>query len=69
MAEQAVAAPDLPPMPDFSTLPPLPPMPSLDQPGEVQPPEKLGDILPPAPAADQQPAPSDPAQFRIPGQN
>lgn len=54
-------APVVPPMPDFSTLPPLPAAP-------VMPPEKLEDVLPAptTPAPDS--APSDPAQFKIPGQ-
>ena len=60
--------PPLPPLPDFSTLPPLPPgmepLPPLVQ--DLP----LGDALPPAsasatPVASQ---PTDPTQFRIPGQ-
>jgi hypothetical protein len=61
----------LPPLPDFSTLPPLPPSPG----GEAAsagtlPPEKLEDLFgTPAPAPNPQPQPpSDPAQFKIPGQ-
>jgi hypothetical protein len=47
--------PPLPPMPDFSTLPPLPP---------EAPSPSFGDATqPPLP-----PAPTDPGQFRIPGQ-
>lgn len=62
--------PPLPPMPDFSTLPPLPgvtpPAPGASTPA----PETLGDILPPAAPGQQPPeVPSDPAQFKIPGQN
>ena len=59
--------PPLPPMPDFSTLPPLPGAtpPTADTPA----PDTLGDILPPATPGQQPPtAPSDPAQFKIPGQ-
>ena len=59
--------PPLPPMPDFSTLPPLPGAtpPVADTPA----PDTLGDILPPAAPGEQPPAaPSDPAQFKIPGQ-
>jgi len=60
--EQAPApAPVTPPMPDFSTLPPLPPAPSM-------PPEKLEDVLPAPAAPAPAPEPSDPAQFKIPGQ-
>ena len=58
------AFPGLPPLPDFSTLPPLPPPPAI---GTLPPTEKLGDILPPAEQAVSA-APSDPGQFRIPGQ-
>jgi hypothetical protein len=60
--------PSLPPLPDFSTLPPLPgsdsanlmPTPTSDT---------LGDMLPPATAPVAPPAPVDPGQFKIPGQN
>lgn len=63
--------PPLPPLPDFSTLPPLPQDPGFDtvQPGAL-PPENLGEILPQAPApAPVNTTPSDPGQFRIPGQS
>lgn len=50
-----VAPLSMPPMPDFTQLPPLPPQPPFDMPQ-----------LPPQP--DVPPAPSDPGQFRIPGQ-
>lgn len=53
--------PPLPPMPDFSTLPPL----TTDG-GPVIPDTTLEAALPPAPAPA--PAQSDPAQFKIPGQ-
>jgi len=57
--------PPLPPMPDFSTLPPLPGEPAPSSEASV--PDTLGAVLPPAPA--EKPAqPSDPAQFKIPGQ-
>ena len=59
--------PALPPLPDFSTLPPLPPPPVIG--GATLPPQKLGDILPPAEQAPQPIAAADPGQFRIPGQN
>ncbi len=61
------ATPSLPPMPDFSTLPPLPQAPGFEGPAGALPPEKLEDVLTPAPPA---PAPQtpDPAQFKIPGQ-
>lgn len=54
-APLAPPLPPLPPMPDFSTLPPLPP--------EAPAPLFDDDQQPPLP-----PAPSDPGQFRIPGQ-
>lgn len=59
--------PEIPPLPDFSTLPPLP---STDLPTHSPAiGDKLGDILPPAP--DMPPPPpisNDPTQFKIPGQ-
>lgn len=62
----------LPPLPDFSTLPPpLPPLPDFSTPpnGAVSA-DKLGDIFgsttPPAPESPQEP--TNPGQFRIPGQ-
>lgn len=68
--------PDLPPLPDFSTLPPLPSdaapeqPPAFDQPvvPEVGPvaPEVPPAPVPPVPITD---APSDPGQFKIPGQS
>ena len=60
-------APPLPPLPDFSTLPPLPGEVVPTQPApfdSVQAPS-APDIAPPMP----QPAPTDPGQFKIPGQN
>ncbi|HEV7952380.1 MAG TPA: hypothetical protein VGO98_03315 [Candidatus Saccharimonadales bacterium] len=61
--------PALPPLPDFSTLPPLPPLSDSPMPNGAISPEKLEDMLTPAP---QQPTPApqsnDPAQFKIPGQ-
>jgi hypothetical protein len=59
--------PPLPPMPDFSTLPPLP---GATPPAPGTPaPDTLGDILPPAtPSAIPPASPTDPAQFKIPGQ-
>lgn len=64
----APTLPPLPPMPDFSTLPPLPGVPN-SQPSGALPPEKLEEVLgaPAAPAPS--PQPSDPGQFKIPGQN
>lgn len=59
----------LPPLPDFSTLPPLPPAPDFSQPSGALPPEKLEDMFTAAPAAAPVAAqPSDPGQFKIPGQ-
>lgn len=65
-------ATSLPPLPDFSTLPPpLPPLPDFSAPpsGAI-PADKLGDIFgsttPPAPEPPQEP--TNPGQFRIPGQ-
>jgi len=63
----------LPPLPDFSTLPPLPQMPQPLQ-NDVQPmgalpPEKLEDMFASIPAAPvQSTQPTDPAQYKIPGQ-
>lgn len=62
------ATPTLPPMPDFSTLPPLPQAPELVPPAGALPPEKLEDVLTPAPPVPA-PQPNDPAQFKIPGQS
>ena len=59
--------PPLPPMPDFSTLPPLPGA-TPPQPGTPAP-DTLGEILPPASPEQSPDQPSDPAQFKIPGQN
>lgn len=62
------ATSSLPPLPDFSTLPPLPSPPSFGaSPSGALPPDKLEDVLAPAPPV---PAPqsNDPGQFRIPGQ-
>ncbi len=57
--------PPLPPMPDFSTLPPLPGAPASN----VTVSDTLGESLPPAtPSEVPAASPSDPAQFRIPGQ-
>lgn len=58
----------LPPLPDFSTLPPLPPDMPPDGSVGALPPENLGDILPPADNI-QSNGPSDPGQFKIPGQS
>lgn len=62
--------PQLPPMPDFSTLPPVPGMPDPGAPvmGMVPPiaGSPLGATLPPATVSG--PTASDPAQFKIPGQ-
>lgn len=68
--------PPLPPMPDFSMLPPLPPAEGAGMPQPPTfdtmplPPEQLGNTLPdaPAPAPEVSPAPTDPGQFKIPGQ-
>ena len=62
--------PPLPPLPDFSTLPPLPSAADfVTEPAESSA-EKLGDILPPpATPANEPAAPSDPGQFKIPGQS
>lgn len=71
-----------PALPDFSQLPPAPAAPILPTPGTGPQPERLGDILaepsaPVTPAPEVSPslppmpgpaAPSDPAQFKIPGQ-
>lgn len=67
----APAGADLPPLPDFTALPPPPP-PIFASPAEVNvtqaPPEQLGQIFSDPPALPPAPQPSDPAQFKIPGQ-
>lgn len=67
----ASAGADLPPLPDFTALPPPPP-PIFASPAEVNvnqaPPEQLGQIFSDPPALPPAPQPSDPAQFKIPGQ-
>lgn len=66
--EPAPPAPALPPLPDFSTLPPLPQAPEFNAPTGALPPDKLEDVLSPAPPAPA-PQPNDPTQFKIPGQS
>lgn len=64
------ASPDLPPLPDFTALPPPPPpvfAPPAGTAAQPQP-EQLGQIFGEAPAAPPPLQPSDPAQFKIPGQ-
>jgi hypothetical protein len=58
--------PPLPPLPDFSTLPPLPGV-EPAAPAPVS--DTLGDLLPPAVTPVAPPSPTDPTQFKIPGQN
>jgi hypothetical protein len=59
-ATPPAAAPAFPPLPDFSTLPPLPPVPPMPN----------GMTMPaPMPTTAPQAAPSDPGQFKIPGQS
>jgi hypothetical protein len=70
-----ISTPPPPPAPNFGGLPPisenmpdfnqLPPLPGVN---EQLPPDNLGQILPPAQPIQQPPAPSDPGQFRLPGQ-
>lgn len=61
------ALPPPPPMPDFSTLPPLPPVPPTL--GEVpQAPHPAADTNPQFPMTSEEPAKTDPGQFKIPGQ-
>ena len=67
-APAAPPAPALPPLPDFSTLPPLPQAPEFNAPAGALPPDKLEDVLTPAPPAPA-PQPNDPTQFKIPGQS
>lgn len=75
-SQMPVDMPPLPPMPDFSTLPPLPPLTNTPSPAsaESQPTEVLGDIFGSTSTNDNnQPVqapepPSDPTQFKIPGQ-
>lgn len=64
------ATPSMPPLPDFSTLPPLPQPPEQNPSAGGMPPEKLEDLLAPAPnaPAPTPPPKADPGQFRIPGQ-
>ncbi|MBC7764198.1 hypothetical protein H7Y29_00635 [Microbacteriaceae bacterium] len=60
--------PQLPPLPDFSTLPPLPGVDPVNlMPSPVS--DTLGDLLPPATVPVAPPSPADPGQFKIPGQN
>lgn len=68
---QNASLPPLPPLPDFSTLPPLPPAPGQNAPMGALSPEKLEDVLAPAPNVPAPAAPqsNDPGQFKIPGQN
>lgn len=66
--QPAPAMSSLPPLPDFSTLPPLPPVPDFNAPAGGLSPEKLEDVLAPAPAPVAPPQSNDPAQFKIPGQ-
>jgi hypothetical protein len=63
--------PPLPPLPDFSTLPPLPPTADQNSPMGALSPEKLEDVLAPAPNTPPPVAsqPNDPGQFQIPGQS
>lgn len=61
--------PSLPPLPDFSTLPPLPSVPDFNPPAGALSPEKLEDVLTPAPAPVTSSQPNDPGQFKIPGQS
>jgi hypothetical protein len=71
-AAPAPASSGLPPLPDFSTLPPPPPTPDFSAAAlsGALPPEKLEDVLEPAPAPAPTPQQSaDPSQFRIPGQS
>jgi hypothetical protein len=70
-----ISTPPPPPLPNFGGLPPVPEsMPDFSQlpplPGsnEQLPPDNLGQILPPTQPIQQPPAPSDPGQFRLPGQ-
>ncbi len=71
-AQSFAGLPPLPPLPDFSTLPPLPQEPAFNAPPDPAaglPPENLEEILPQAPAPAPAPVPSDPGQFKIPGQS
>jgi hypothetical protein len=70
-AQASASLPPLPPLPDFSTLPPLPPIPESNAPVGALPPEKLETIFAqgstnPSPIPQQ---PTDPGQFKIPGQS
>lgn len=59
--------PPLPPLPDFSTLPPLPTDPGFNTaPAVSLPPENMDQLFPPAEVPASQP--TDPGQFKIPGQ-
>lgn len=61
--------PDMPPLPDFSTLPP--PLPELSAPSSTTgalPPEKLEEMFGPPQAGPTPPPSNDPGQFQIPGQ-
>jgi len=70
-----IMTPPPPPAPNFPGLPAMPEnmpdfsqLPSLPGTNEQLPPDNLGQILPPVQPFQQPPAPSDPAQFRLPGQ-
>ena len=58
--------PPLPPLPDFSTLPPLPP--GMEPSAPLLQDSPLGEALPPSNAMPVAAQPTDPTQFRIPGQ-
>lgn len=74
-APQPAAPAGMPPLPDFSTLPPPPPAPDFaapvasPAPAGALPPDKLEDMLAPAPAPVVSNQPTDPGQFKIPGQS
>lgn len=72
IALQPAAPAGMPPLPDFSTLPPPPPAPDFGAPAapsSALPPDKLEDMLSPAPAPATSAAPTDPTQYKIPGQS
>lgn len=64
-----IAPEGLPPLPDFAMAPPPPPPLPLSTSGAL-PPEQLGQLFgPPSTPPPAEPQPSDPAQFKIPGQS
>lgn len=69
VAQPEDTLPPLPPLPDFSTLPPLPGVDPVSLTSSPVVGDTLGDLLPPASPSPAPAGPSDPREFKIPGQN